>query len=375
MDCLPDDILLHKIAMSMAKGLQGDSLKELLRRIGSPHDFFRYTQRELSMLAEVQAPVFDQTYRESLLASAHTEKNFVQANDIQCHFITDSTYSERLSACADAPAMYYQLGKADMNSKRVVAVVGTRHATPYGIDFATRLVSDLAKMFPGIVILSGLAYGIDVAAHKAAMAAGTPTVAVLGHGLHMIYPADHRGVAAQIIASGGALVTKYGSRENVHRSNFLARNLIVAGLCDCIVVVESDHKGGSMSTAHAASLYGREVAAVPGRVTDVYSRGTNRLIAQEMAHLITGADDLARLMNWEPEQALSGTSQPALFQPLSQTEQKIYDYILEHPDVTENELCIALTLPYAKICSAVFNLEMKDYILKLPGGMFAPLVK
>ncbi len=361
--------------MSMAKGLQGDSLRELLRRIGTPTDFFRYNQKELEMLAQVQATVFDGHYRDNLLQSAHAEKSFVLSNDIQCHFITDPDYSERLAACSDAPSLYYQLGTADLNAKRIVAVVGTRHATPYGVDFTTRLVEDLATMFPGIIILSGLAYGIDVAAHKAALAAGTPTVAVLGHGLQMIYPADHRSVAAKIVSSGGALVTKYSSRENVHRSNFLARNLIVAGLCDCIVVVESDHRGGSMSTAHAASLYGREVAAVPGRVTDKYSNGTNRLISQELAHLITSAEDLARLMNWEPENNSASAQGPALFQPLTQIEQQLYDYILNNPNTTENDLCIALSLPYAKVCSTVFNLEMKDYVLKLPGGMFAPLVK
>ncbi len=359
----------------MAKGLQGDTLRELLRRIGSPADFFRYSQQELSVLAQVQAPIFDREYRDGLLKGALAEKAFVQSNDIQCHFLDDSTYSERLAVCADAPAMYYQLGKADLNTSRVVAVVGTRHATPYGVDFTTRLVQDLAKMFPGIIILSGLAYGIDIAAHKAALASGTPTVAVLGHGLQMIYPADHRGVAAKIIAEGGALVTKYGSRETVHRGNFLSRNLIVAGLCDCLVVVESDYRGGSMSTARAASLYGREVTAAPGRVSDVYSRGTNHLIAQEVAHLITSAEDLANLMNWKPEHTLVSPQSPALFQPLSPIEQQIYDYILANPDVSENDLCIALSLPYAKICSAVFNLEMKDYLLKLPGGMFAPLVK
>lgn len=361
--------------MSMAKGLQGDALRELLRRAGSPSDFFRYSQQELSVLAGVQAPVFDRAYRDRLLSDALAEKVFAQSNDIKCRFLTDPEYSERLAACSDAPSLYYQLGDADLGADHVVAVVGTRHATPYGVDFTTRLVDDLAKMFPGIIILSGLAYGIDVAAHKAALNAGTPTVAVLGHGLQMIYPADHRGVAARIISTGGALITKYGSRETVHRGNFLARNLIVAGLCDCVVVVESDYRGGSMSTARAASLYGREVAALPGRSTDVYSRGTNRLIAQDIAHLITSAEDLAKVMGWEPEKPCAGKSSPMLFQPLSQIEQTIYDYILKHPEVTENDLCVALSLPYAKICSTVFNLEMKDYLLKLPGGLFTPLVK
>lgn len=361
--------------MSMAKGLQGDALRELLRRIGTPSDFFRYSGQELSMLAQVQAPVFDDAYRERLLSEALAEKVFSETNNIKCRFLTDPEYSERLGACSDAPALYYQLGDTDLDAKYVVAIVGTRHATPYGVDFTTRLVEDLSKMFPGIVILSGLAYGIDVAAHKAALNAGTPTVAVLGHGLQMIYPADHRGIAARIISSGGALITRYGSHETVHRSNFLARNLIVAGLCDCVVVVESDYKGGSMSTARAASLYGREVAALPGRSTDIYSRGTNRLIAQDIAHLITDADDLVRVMNWEPANPDISKHAPMLFQPLSQIEQTIYDYILKHPEVTENDLCVALNLPYAKVCSSVFNLEMKDYLLKLPGGLFTPLVK
>lgn len=365
----PHLLLAHRIAFSMAKGMRGDTAVEMLKRIGSPSDFCTLPPAQLMAMAGVQTRIFAHDYRAELLARAEKEALFVEHNSIRAAFRGDADYPSRLLECSDAPMMIYALGKCDLNFRRSVAIVGTRHATPYGIDFATRLVKDLAKIAPGTAIISGLAFGIDVAAHKAALSAGLPTVAVMAHGLTTIYPAEHRSVAAKIVESGGALVTEYPSDYQINRGSFLARNRIVAGLADCVVVVESDLRGGSMSTARMASDYGREVFAVPGRVNDQYSRGANRLIATNTAAMITCAGDLAEMMGWQlqPTLPLESPAPP----PLPAELQAIVDFLRSNPDATINDLCVALDTPYATISDRIFRLEMADRITILPGGRFA----
>lgn len=367
--------MTYKIAFSLAKNLSGDTALQLLRIIGSPRALFEYSQSQLESLSGVQAEVFKDEKRKELLARAREELLFVEnGKAIECKFIGEEGYPHRLAFCEDAPSLLYQCGRADLNAKNVVGIVGTRHATHYGVDFTSRLVEDLAGMFPGIVIVSGLAFGVDVAAHKAAMSANTPTIAVMAHGLDMVYPAEHRQIAAKIVGTGGAIVTEYPSRTHMNRGYFLARNRIVAGLCDCLVVIESDIKGGSMSTARLAREYGREVLALPGRSTDIYSKGTNHLIATDRARLITSAADLANAMMWEPVKKAEN-AEKQLFRPLNPEEQQVYDFIIENPEATENDICVNLALPFSKLSSIIFSLEMEDFIMKVPGGHFLPTTK
>ena len=365
----PQSALTHKIAFSMAKGMCGDTAVEMLNRIGSPSDFCTLPASQLTALAGVQSRIFGDAYRSELIERAEKEALFVKHNSIKAAFYTDDDYPARLKECSDAPMLIYSLGKCDLNFGRAVAIVGTRHATPYGIDFTARLVKDLAAIAPGSAIISGLAFGIDVAAHKAALASGLPTVGVLAHGLTTIYPAEHRPTAAKIVEKGGALVTEYPSDYQINRGSFLARNRIVAGIADCVVVVESDLRGGSMSTARMASGYGREVFAVPGRVNDQYSRGANRLISDNTAAMITCAADLAEAMGWEPAPALPLDKPQA--EPLPAELQAIVDHLRSHPESTVNDLCVALDTPYSAISDRIFRLEMADRISILPGGRFA----
>ncbi len=367
--------LKYNIAFSLAKGMIGDTAKELLRRLGSPQALFSYSESQLQSLTGVNSEIFNDTYRAEILQQAQRESVFVESNNIRASFIGEEGYPQRLIDCQDAPALIYQLGAANLDSPYVVGIVGTRHATPYGIDFTKRLVSDLAAMFPGIIIVSGLAFGIDIAAHKAAMEAGTPTVAVVAHGLDTIYPAEHRQAAAQIINSGGALITEYASGYRIRRQSFLARNRIVAGVSDCLVVIESDIRGGSMSTARLARDYNRDVFALPGRTNDMYSRGTNMLIATDRARLITNAKDIANAMMWTPQDLPETSQNPTLFRALTTEEQLIYDFILKHPDATENDMCVNLGLPFSKVTNIIFSLEMEDFITKVPGGKYMPTAK
>lgn len=362
------DELIYQIAFSMLKGVNGNTARTLLQRVGSPKAFFDFKPNELSLLTGSRSDIFDNEYRQKLLADAEREANFVRLNKIRHFFIADANYPRRLENCDDCPSMAYSLGGCDLDCAHTVGIVGTRHATPYGIDFTRRLVTDLARLIPGVCIVSGLAYGIDVTAHQAALDAGTPTIGVLAHGLNMIYPAEHRSVAAKMIERGGALVTEYPSSAKIYRQNFLKRNRIVAALSDALVVVESDFRGGSMSTARIASLYNRDVFALPGRATDTYSRGTNALIANSTAALITSADDLVKHMRWEAAQA---PSQPTLFAPLPPELQQLLDYIAAHPEATANDLCARLNISYATLTDRLFRLEMEEAISTLPGGRFA----
>lgn len=363
--------LVHDIAFSMAKGMVGDVGIEMLRRIGSSTDYCTATPERLRTLSGVTSAIFAADYRKELLDRAEKEAFFTSVNNISVLTHHSTGYPKRLTNCSDAPLLLYSLGRCDLNGRHFVSIVGTRHATPYGIDFTTRLVADLARMIPDVAIVSGLAFGIDVAAHKAALAAGVPTIAVMAHGLKTIYPAEHRSVASKIIESGGAIVTEYPSDYQINRGSFLARNRIVAGLSDCVVVVESDMRGGSMSTARTASNYGRDVFAVPGRANDQYSRGTNHLIATNTAALITCAKDITEQMNWGIAPTLDfGATETK--QPLSPELQVLLNYIKSHPDNTINEMCVDLSLPYSILSDRIFQLEMADRIMLLPGGKFAP---
>ncbi len=369
---MPDynDSLLLQIAVSKAKGVHAGTLRQLMERIGSLSDFFAMTKAELTNLTGKTTDLFNDTYRESLLAEAEKEAAFVRKNHIDTLFLDSDNYPTRLSNCEDAPTLLYKLGSCDPDSRYMIGIVGTRHATRYGADFANQLVKDLASKLGRPVIVSGLAYGIDVAAHRAALEAGIPTIGVLAHALNTIYPADHRSVAARMTSTGGALITEYPTTTKIHRSNFLARNRIVAGLCDCVVVVESDYKGGSMSTARMAMQYNRDVFAVPGRVNDRYSRGTNMLISNHTAMLIQNADDLIEQMGWTAETSKTPET-PTLFRALTEEEQQIIDFVREHPDLTVNDICVKLSKSYAMLSDILFQLEMDDIVATLPGGRIA----
>lgn len=362
---------IHQIGFSMAKGMQGDPAIEMLRRIGSPHNYFHFTRGQLSAMAGVDSKIFDDAYRQALLERARQEAQFIEGNRIESCFYGEDDYPHRLQECPDAPSMLYKLGRCPLNGRHVVGVVGTRHATGYGVEFTQRFVADLAKMLPDVVIVSGLAYGIDIAAHKAAMDAGVGTVAVLAHGLDIIYPAMHRDEAARIIERGGALITEYPAGTRKHPQLFLARNRIVAGISDCLVVVESDFKGGSMSTARIAAQYNRDVFAVPGRVNDTYSRGVNRLIAKNVASLLMSAQDLMDFMNWEPQQRDDAPEAPRLFKPLTLDQQQLLDFIKDNPQATVNDMCVKLGMAYSTLSTRLFELEDADLIRLIPGGRYA----
>lgn len=361
--------LVIRMAFASLRGINRVLAGELLSRTGDERTFFDMSERQLASVMGFGSHLFDAGYRGTLLEKAAAESDFVQSSGIRTLYFTDADYPVRLADADDAPLMLFTLGNHDFNSGRTVGIVGTRHATPYGIDFVNRLVSGLSTaMAEPLTTVSGLAFGIDAAAHAASLKAQVPTVGVLAHGLNMIYPAQHRSMAADIVHRGGALITEYGSRSPVHKGNFVARNRIVAALCDCLIVAESAEKGGALITARLASGYNRDVFALPGRTSDPYSAGCNMLIKRNVAALVTDASDVMEAMNW-PARQTDGV-QRELFVELSAEEQAVSDYLTEHGEAQVNQLAIALNMNAGRMVSLLIDMEFKGLVLAFPGGKY-----
>lgn len=359
---------VYKIAFASLRGITRRLADDILSRIGDERTFFSSTERQLSAVMGCSNRLFSHDYRASLLDEAANEAAFIERNDVAAIYFTDPAYPARLSECDDAPLMLYGLGRCDLNAPHFVSVVGTRHATPYGIDFTERLVKDLSEKLDGLVIVSGLAYGIDIAAHRAALRCGVPTVAVLAHGLNTIYPAQHRQAAAEIARRGGMLLTDYMTSRPLHKGNFVARNRIVAGLADCTVVAESDVKGGALITAAIAAAYHRDVAALPGRTSDRYSRGCNRIIADNTAALVSDADSLIAMMGWSPK-APEG-SQSELHLSLTPEEEAVTAHLASLGEDSVNHISVTLNIPIHKLMPLLVNMEFAGMILSYPGGKY-----
>ena len=308
--------------------------------------------------------------RESL-AFAEKELAFVEKHGIGLYYYKDANYPYRLAQCVDAPLLMYAKGNVNVDTKHVVSVVGTRIPSERGKDWCRRLVLDLAAKVPDLTIISGLAYGIDVVAHKAALEAGVPTVIIPAHGLDRIYPAVHRQVAVQALDKGGIL-TEYACGTEPERFNFVARNRIVAGLADALVVVESKKKGGSLITAEMAIDYGRDVFAMPGRLDDVCSAGCNDLIKHNKAQLIEAADDLIAAMQWEEvKREVVQTTMVEMLANLSPTQERLVALLREAEDGLHiNQIVMETQLSYGTVSAELVMLELEDIVKSMPGGMW-----
>ena len=366
---MADTELTYKIALSLINGLHADNGTELLERVGTPQRYFEMSPTDLRRQAHLSEKLCDAAMRAGLLEKARSEEEFVLSHRIRTYFFTDPDYPKLLRECPDAPAMLYVLGDADLDNPRPVSIVGTRHNTPYGDNFNTRFVRELAELVDGLSIISGLAYGTDICAHRSAMRSHVPTVAVLANALDTIYPAEHRADAVKIIQEGGAIVSETPRCVSVRRRSFLQRNRIIAGLSKATIVVESGCSGGSMTTARLAYEYNRDVFAVPGRAFDMYSRGTNAIIDAQKATLLQSAEDFVLAMRW-PVKKIEGTQQELPIE-LDTQQKRILELIEANPIINVNELCRAMTMSYAELTDTVFRMEMRGLINSLPGGIFS----
>lgn len=361
--------LIYRIAFASQRSLTLAAATELLARTGGEERYFTMKADELRRVTGSKSRLWEDGRRKQFLDEAVKEVAFVESHGVKCLYFTDEEYPQRLLNCEDAPLMLYGLGECNLNSQAMMGVVGTRHATTYGNDITARIVTDMAEraMEPPVIV-SGLALGVDIAAHRAALKASIPTVAVLAHGLNTIYPAVHRSYAVEIINHGGMLLTDYRSIDAIHRGNFLARNRIVAGMSDCLLVTESALKGGALVTAHLAAGYNREVLAVPGRVGDLYSEGCNRLIYNHSARLVTSASDIISTMRWaeRPEEGAQGS----LFEELTVEESAVMDTIREQGEASFGDLLQKLHISTARMTGLLVDMEFKGYIRALPGGKY-----
>ena len=347
---------LNRIALTWGNKTRPRLVRTLLDRYGSATEVIKHHGDMITNAA---------------MEHARQELEFIDKHHISTYFYKDDNYPYRLASCVDAPLVLYSKGNINMNAKHMVSVVGTRHPSERGKDWCRRLVLDLANQLPDLTIVSGLAYGIDVVAHRAAIEAGIPTIIVPAHGLDRIYPSVHRNVAVKALDKGG-IVTEYTCGTEPERFNFVARNRIVAGLADALVVVESKQKGGSLITADMAIDYGREVFALPGRFDDECSTGCNNLIKRQKAQMIESADDLIACMQWQCQtNPDTQTQMPTLLADLSVQQERLYQILQEAEDgIHINQLVIESQLAYNIVASELVMMELQDLVKSMPGGMW-----
>lgn len=360
---------LYQLAFPNIKGVGPVSGRNLLRFFG--HDagaIFAAGKQELLRIPGITEHTVRSIRDKVLLLHAEKELEFVQKHGIAPIFCTDKDYPKRLAHCPDAPLLLFYKGSAALDQPRVVSVVGTRNASAYGRQLCERLIASLKEY--GVLVVSGLAYGIDSLAHSESVKQGIPTVGVLAHGLDRIYPPDNRQLATEMLRHGG-LLTEYPSNTNPDKQNFPARNRIIAGLADVTIVVEAAMRGGALITAEIANSYSRDVCAFPGNVGSTYSEGCNHLVKTHRAHLISGAKDLEYLMNWSAlAQPQLTNQQLALEVDLNEREEPIYAFIKQEGKVGIDRLCLHLGQSQGKLAFTLLEMEMKGLVIALPGKMY-----
>jgi DNA processing protein len=366
---MSDQDLLYAIGITLVKGIGPVTARQIIETLGDVSLLFKEKKLLLERIPGISRKIIAETKRAEILRRAEEEIIFIRKKKIIPLYIKEEIYPQRLKDCVDAPVMLYLRGNVALNAGKVISFVGTRNASSYGKEITAKLIQGISKAYPETIIISGLAYGIDICSHKAALHENLPTVGVLAHGLDRIYPPAHRNIAVEMIENGG-LLTDYISRTNPDRQNFVKRNRIVAGISDCTIVVESAEKGGALITANIADSYHRDIFAVPGKATDIYSQGCNALIKSKRAALITDSEDVFREMCWKNDNKPSTSVQRSFFVDLNPEEQRIVDLLIQKDSLQLNVLCIELNLPVSRLASLLFEMEMKGVVRCLPGGMY-----
>ena len=366
--------IFYTMALTRISNFNFQQALELYRTVGSAQLIYEH-RNDIGDIINDGSPRLKEALKvwDEPMKRAEFELKFMQEHQIRAITLNDDDYPQRLRECADAPIILYYKGNADLNQSKIISIVGTRQCTQYGIDLIRRFVSDLRRHCPEMLIVSGLAYGVDINAHRQALAQGYPTVAVLAHGLDHIYPYHHRDTAAQMLNHGG-LLTEFMTQTNADKPNFVRRNRIVAGLSDAVIVIESKSKGGGLITADIAQSYNRAVFAYPGAVGMPCSEGCNNLIRDNVAALISNADDFVRAMGWQDEtkrrEALSDGIERNLFPDLSPEESSIVKQLQQTNDLQLNILSVKTGIPIGHLTALLFQLEMKGVIKPLAGGMY-----
>jgi DNA processing protein len=367
---MPESSLLYLLALSCVPGIGPVYAKKLLHHFGNARDIFKADSDALSSVAGIGAARANAIVRFDQFAAVEKELAFIQRNAIRCLYFEEEDYPQRLRQCNHSPVLLFYKGTTDLNAGRVISVVGSRAPSEYGKQAAQRLIMELSAYGP--LVISGLAFGIDAVAHKAALAYSLPTVAVLGHGLDQIYPQEHRPLAAKIIKQGG-LLTTFSIHNETTPKNFPLRNRIVAGMCDALVVVETDTDGGSMLTAENARSCKKKVFAFPGRITDRKSRGCNQLIRQGDARLMDDASQLVTELGWNSSEGpvrKQASMFPSPSADLAENEKDVLHLFKEDMIHSFDELAGQLQLSHSMIALSLTSLEVHGWISSLPGRRY-----
>jgi len=369
-----NDEILYTIALTRMTGFNHATALRLYQELGGGKGVFDHRSDLKDVLPESTDRLVSLLQDWDLaLVRAEQELTFIEKNHIRVFCLGQDDYPQRLTECADAPILLYYLGNADLNQQRVVSVVGTRHATTYGQDLIRRFCAELREQCQHVLIVSGLAYGVDICAHRQALSNGFDTIGVLAHGLDELYPPRHRDTAKEMLGHGG-LLTEYMSETRADKLNFVKRNRIVAGMSDATILVESAAKGGGLITARIAQDYNRAVFAFPGAVGASYSEGCNQLIRDNGAALITSALDFVQAMGWQTDtqlrQAKAAGIERMLFPDLSPDEQNVVSQLDEMGDLQINQLSVMAGLSIGQLTALLFQLEMKGVVRPLAGGTY-----
>ncbi len=363
---MPANDLLYQIALTRIPSIGNVLGRALIEKFEDAHQIFKASKKDLAATEKLGEARAAHIKNFNNFDEVEREMAFIEKQKIKTLFFPDTDYPKRLRNCYDSPILLYYKGTADLNADKIVSVVGTRNNSDYGKQICEQLIQDIAA--ENVLIISGLAFGIDTIAHKSALKNNLQTIGVVAHGLDRIYPSQNTMLAGQMLQHGG-LLTEYGYGTLPDRHNFPGRNRIVAGICDALILVESSEKGGSLITADLANGYNKDVFAFPGRITDSRSEGCNQAIKNNKASMITGSKDLLEMMNWIPKK-IQPKKQRELFVQLSEQEHKIYEALKERENVHIDEIYALTHLSSSAAASALLTMEMQNLIASLPGKLY-----
>jgi DNA processing protein len=368
--------IFYTMALTRLTNFNYQQALELYRAVGSAQLLYEHRNEIGDIIKDASLKLMEALKDwDEPMRRAECEMRFMEEHRIRALTLNDDDYPQRLTECPDAPIILYYKGQADLNQERIVSLVGTRRMTTYGQDLIRRFIADLRQRCPEVLIVSGLAYGVDICAHREALAHGYPTVGVLAHGLDQIYPYRHRETAAEMVNHGG-LLTEFMTQTNADKPNFVRRNRIVAGMADSVILVESAAKGGGLITAEIAQSYARAVFAFPGNVGQMYSEGCNNLIRDNGAGLISNADDFVKAMGWPTVKDMPlfsqsfGSDVGSQIPNLSAEEQQVVSLLQQTNDLQLNIITVKTGIPIGRLTALLFQLEMKCVVKPLAGGMY-----
>ncbi len=361
------DDYFYLLALQKVKGVGDISAKKLLKYFGSAKKVFEAAKKNEINIPDIGSYISTQLKNFNNFSLVEKELKYISQNNIGILSIFDNEYPRNLFHAPDGPILFFRKGNFNLQQRKIISIVGTRNITPYGKRAIEEIIEAFTLYNP--IIVSGLAYGVDIHTHLEALKNNLDTIGVLGHGFQRIYPSIHHKVAMEMLEQGG-LITEFWHTDLIDRNNFLKRNRIIAGISEATIIIESGEKGGSLVTADIANSYNRDVFALPGRSTDIFSKGTNNLIKNNQAQLITSGKDIIEILQWKKKENKTSSAQLNLFVDLNSEEQKIFDLLQEKGKMRLDDIAISLGFPISKTAQLLMQMELNNIVSGLAGKQF-----